>query len=326
MKNAITCANGTDALVLALMSLDIGEGDAVFVPTFSFFASAEAISLLRATPVFVDSDPVTFNICPEDLEEKIQAVLSEGRLDIKAVMAVNLFGMPADYPMLRRVAKKYGLKIVEDSAQGFGGSIGSEKACSLGDIATTSFFPAKPLGCYGDGGAVFTNDDGVAQLIKSLRVHGQGKSKYDNIRVGLNSRLDTIQAAILLEKLAIFPDELEARARVAAKYDSGLSGILSTPQVPINYISSWAQYTLVAKSKTHRIQLMNHLKEKNIPSEIYYQKCIHDQPVYRMVEGRYGSLERAEKLSERVFSLPMHPYLGDTMIENVIRVLSDIND
>ncbi|KZZ40369.1 aminotransferase DegT, partial [Oleiphilus sp. HI0118] len=232
-KHVLTCANGTDALQLALMALDVKPGDAVFCPTFTFFASAEAISFVGATPVFVDVDAATFNLCPNDLKAKIRAVEQEGKLHLKAIMAVDLFGLPADYPKLQSIAQQYGLKIIEDAAQGFGGSIDGRKACSFGDIATTSFFPAKPLGCYGDGGAVFTDDDALAELIQSLRVHGKGQDKYDNVRIGMNSRLDTIQAAILLEKLAAFPQELANRQALAQSYSSGLNKKnLLTPMVP----------------------------------------------------------------------------------------------
>ena len=215
VKHAISCANGTDALQLCLMTLDIKAGDAVFCPTFTFFASAEVIAFAGATPVFVDSDERTFNICPVDLEKRIKAVISEGKLNLKAIIAVDLFGLPANYPELERIAQKYGLKLIEDAAQGFGGDINGQRAGSFGDIATTSFFPAKPLGCYGDGGAIFTNNDEYAELIRSYRVHGKGKDKYDNVRVGINSRLDTVQAAILLEKLIEFPTELIKRQRAA---------------------------------------------------------------------------------------------------------------
>ncbi|MGK0372893.1 MAG: dTDP-4-amino-4,6-dideoxygalactose transaminase, partial [Glaciecola sp.] len=215
VKHAITCGNGTDALTLAMMVLNVKEGDAVFCPTFTFFATAEVISYEGATPVFVDSDPHTFNICPIDLELRISAIIKEGKLNPKAIIAVDLFGLPANYPEIEAIAKKYNLILVEDAAQGFGGEISGKRAGSFGDIATTSFFPAKPLGCYGDGGAVFTDNDEYAELIKSFRVHGKGADKYDNVRIGMNSRIDTIQAAILLEKLAEFPQELINRNKAA---------------------------------------------------------------------------------------------------------------
>lgn len=309
VKHAITCANGTDALTLALMALDIGENDAVFVPTFTFFASAESVAYARATPVFVDSDEATFNICPVDLEKRIKIVIAEGKLNLKAIMTVDLFGLPANYPEIQKIADKYNLKIIEDSAQGFGGEIHSDgvckRACSFGDIATTSFFPAKPLGCYGDGGAIFTDNEEYAELIKSYRVHGKGADKYDNIRIGMNSRLDTIQAAILLEKLAEFPQELINRNKVADKYEAELSGMYKTPQVAEGYISSWAQYTLVSD---HRDTEMAKYKELGIPTMIYYGVCMHQQTAFAYLNNKH-SYPVAEKLASSVFSLPMHPYI-----------------
>ncbi len=232
VKHTMTCANGTDALTLALMALDVTEGDAVFCPTFTFFATAEAIAFANATPVFVDCEEDTFNICAKDLEHRIEKVIGEGKLKPKAIITVDLFGLPANYQELKKVADKYGLKIIEDAAQGFGGSINGQKAGSFGDIATTSFFPAKPLGCYGDGGAVFTNDDSYADKIRSLRIHGKGTDKYDNVRIGVNSRLDTIQAAILLAKLEEFPVELEARNRTAEEYAERYGSRFIVPKVP----------------------------------------------------------------------------------------------
>ena len=220
VKHAISCANGTDALQLSLMALEIGQNDAVFCPTFTFFATAEVIALVGATPIFVDSDPKTFNMCPKDLLVKIKQVKAEGKLNLKAIIPVDLFGLPADFPNINKIAKEFNLHLIEDAAQGLGGEIEGKKAGSFGDIATTSFFPAKPLGCFGDGGMVFTDNDDFAGVIKSLRIHGKGQHKYDNVRIGLNSRLDTIQAAILLEKLAIFPDEIISRQQVAKEYES----------------------------------------------------------------------------------------------------------
>lgn len=317
VKHAITCANGTDALTLALMALDIGEGDAVFVPTFTFFASAETIAFAKATPVFVDSDADTFNICPQDLERKIQSVQAEGKLRLKAIMAVDLFGLPANYPAIREIADRYGLKIIEDSAQGFGGSIEGKMAGSFGDIATTSFFPAKPLGCYGDGGALFTDNDEYAALIESYRVHGKGQDKYDNVRIGMNSRLDTIQAAVLLEKLAAFPQELINRNELARQYTTELSDKFNTPKTPEGYISSWAQYTLIADSAEQRKQIMTHLKEQGVPSMIYYGTCMHQQTAFNGLGFQEGGFPIAEKLAATVFSLPMHPYMTN---ENYLKV------
>ena len=275
-------------------------------PTFTFFATAEAPAFFGATPVFVDSDSATFNICPVDLEKRIQAVISEGKLTPKAIIAVDLFGLPANYPEIEKIAKKYNLKLIEDAAQGFGGSINGKKAGSFGDIATTSFFPAKPLGCYGDGGAVFTNDDDLAELIKSYRVHGKGSDKYDNVRIGMNSRLDTIQAAILLEKLAEFPIELINRNKAATKYEEELSSSLNTPQVPQGYLSSWAQYTLVDEK---RDVIMAEYKAKGIPTVIYYGTCMHQQTVFKTLGYKEGDFPIAERFAKTVFSLPMHPYL-----------------
>ncbi|GLS89624.1 aminotransferase DegT [Psychromonas marina] len=306
VKHAVTCANGTDALTLCMMALDIKEGDAVFCPTFTFFATAEAVAFAKATPVFVDSDEQTFNICPVDLEKRIKNVIAEGKLKPKAIIAVDLFGLPANYPELERIAKKYDLKIIEDAAQGFGGSINAKKTGSFGDIATTSFFPAKPLGCYGDGGAVFTNNDGYAELLRSFRVHGKGNDKYDNIRIGMNSRLDTIQAAILLEKLAEFPQELISRNKAATNYEKELSTHFKTPQVPEGYVSSWAQYTLVDEN---RDAAMAEYKEQGIPTVVYYATCMHQQTAFKYLGYCEGDFPVAEKLAKQVFSLPMHPYL-----------------
>ena len=306
VKHAITCANGTDALTLAMMVLNIEKGDAVFCPTFTFFATAEVVAYEGATPVFVDSDEATFNICPIDLEKRIQATIAEGKLTPKAIIAVDLFGLPANYPEIQKIANKYNLKLVEDAAQGFGGSINGKQAGSFGDIATTSFFPAKPLGCYGDGGAIFTNNDEYAELVKSYRVHGKGSDKYDNVRIGMNSRLDTIQAAILLEKLAVFPTELINRNKAADNYERTLAGTYKTPQVPEGYISSWAQYTLVS---TNRDADMADYKAQGIPTMIYYGTCMHQQTAFKQLRYTDEAFPVASKLAGSVFSLPMHPYI-----------------
>ncbi|MBD3652400.1 DegT/DnrJ/EryC1/StrS family aminotransferase [Kangiella sp.] len=307
-KHAITCANGTDALTLAMMTLGVKEGDAVFCPTFTFFATAEVIAYEGATPVFVDSNPDTFNICPKDLEKRIQEVISKGELNPKAIIAVDLFGLPANYPEIEAIAHKYNLKLVEDAAQGFGGEINGKRAGSFGDIATTSFFPAKPLGCYGDGGAVFTNNDDFAALIKSYRVHGQGKDKYDNVRIGMNSRLDTIQAAILLEKLEEFPVELKARNVAADKYNAEFKGRYKTPFVPEGYFSSWAQYTLQSEN---REVVMGQFQEKSMPTMIYYGTCMHQQTAFEYLGYSDNDYPVATRLSKEVFSLPMHAYLSN---------------
>ena len=306
VKHAITCANGTDALTLAMMVLDVKQGDAMFCPTFTFFATAETIAFQHATPILVDSDAATFNLCPVDLERRIIKVISEGKLKPKAIVAVDLFGLPADYPAIVAIAKKYGLKIIEDAAQGFGGEIYGQRAGSFGDIATTSFFPAKPLGCYGDGGAIFTNNDDYAALLRSYRVHGKGSDKYDNVRIGMNSRLDTIQAAILLEKLAAFPDELRQRNRAAKNYETALAGRYQTPVTPVGYLSSWAQYTLVDEN---RDAIMADYKTKGVPTVIYYGTCMHQQTAFKDLGYSDTEFPVASRLARQVFSLPMHGYL-----------------
>jgi dTDP-4-amino-4,6-dideoxygalactose transaminase len=294
------------------MAIGVKQNDAVFCPTFTFFATAEAPAFLGATPVFVDSDERTFNICPKDLIKRIEQVLSEGRLKPKAIIAVDLFGLPANYPEIEKIAKDYGLLIIEDAAQGFGGSIEGKRAGSFGDIATTSFFPAKPLGCYGDGGALFTDNDEYAELIKSFRIHGKGKDKYDNVRVGMNSRLDTIQAAILLEKLAVFPEELVKRNEVAKYYNEKYKDRFITPYVPEGYESSWAQYTVISDNREKDMQ---DFKEQGVPTMIYYQRCMHQQSAFQNSVATRTIFPVAEMHADSVFSLPMHPYLTTEALE-----------
>lgn len=317
VKHCLSCANGTDALTLALKAWGIGPGDAVFVPDFTFFSSAEVVSLEGATPVFVDVREDTFNIDPEDLERAVNQTLAEGKLTPKVIVAVDLFGLPADYTRIREIADRYGLLILEDGAQGFGGSYNGRKACSFGDIATTSFFPAKPLGCYGDGGAVFTDNDEWATLIASYRVHGKGSDKYDNVRIGVNSRLDTIQAAILLVKLKAFKDyELDAVNAAAERYTSLLHDIVATPVIPEGYRSSWAQYTIRLKDKATRDTLQASLKATGIPAMVYYPRPLHLQTAFASLDARPCTND-ATSLCDRVLSLPMHPYLTDKDIETV---------
>lgn len=319
VKHCITCANGTDALSLVMMAWDIKAGDAVFVPDFTFFASAEVVSLCGATPIFVDVDPDTFNLDPVKLELAIQKVLAQGELTPKVIIPVDLFGLPANYPEIEKVAKKYDLKVLEDGAQGFGGSINGKKACSFGDAATTSFFPAKPLGCYGDGGAVFTDDDEVAALLNSLKVHGKGTTKYDNVRIGLNSRLDSIQAAVLGVKLTAFIDHELADINHANKsYTSKLIALVATPVIPEGYISSFAQYTIKLKSQAERDEVQLKLKEKNIPSMIYYTKPMHEQTAFSQLNFDEADFRVTEELCETVLSLPMHPYLTEADINTVV--------
>ena len=318
VKHCITCGNGTDALTLALKAWNIGPGDAVFVPDFTFFASAEVISEEGATPVFVDVDADTFNIDPQRLEEAIEKTISKGEFMPKAIITVDLFGLPADYPAIRKIADKYKLLILEDGAQGFGGNINGKKACSLGDISTTSFFPAKPLGCYGDGGAVFTDNDEWASIINSLKVHGKGSFKYDNVRIGMNSRLDTLQAAILQVKFKAFIDyELTDINKAAAEYTERLKGIVKTPIIPDGFYSSWAQYTIKLKDKEQRDELQTYLKEQGIPAMVYYPNPMHLQTAYKDLGYQKGDFPVSEKLCDCVLSLPMHPYISEKEIEEV---------
>ncbi|MBR5778778.1 MAG: DegT/DnrJ/EryC1/StrS family aminotransferase [Bacteroidales bacterium] len=323
-KHCITCANGTDALVLALKVLGIGEGDVVFVPDFTFYASAEAVSAVGAVPVFVDVDKHTFNIDTKDLKLKIQFVKQIKTYTPKAIMAVDLFGLPAPYSELTAIARANNLYIVEDGAQGFGGSIGNKMSCSFGDIATTSFFPAKPLGCYGDGGALFTNNDEWADMSKSLRMHGKGANKYDNVRVGTNSRLDTLQAAILLVKLNAFANgELQAVNQVAEAYNSGMPAEVKIPFIPSGYTSSWAQYTITLPAEELRNQLQEYLKQQDIPSVVYYPKPLSMQPVYKQLPISVGKCTVADMLSKTVLSLPMHPYLTAEEVEYIIETVQN---
>lgn len=324
VKHCLTCANGTDALTIALRCLGVGKGDAVFVPTFTFFASAETVALEGATCIFVDVDERTFNIDAVKLEKAVKAVIKEGKLNPKCVVAVDLFGQPADFPAIRKVTDKYGLKIIEDGAQGFGGSINGKKACSFGDIATTSFFPAKPLGCYGDGGAIFTDNDEYYELMSSLAVHGKGSYKYDNVRIGYNSRLDTVQAAVLLPKLDAFRKyELKERNIAAAKYTEALKNKFVTPFVPDGFESSWAQYTLILESEQQRDMIQASLKEKGIPTMVYYPIPMHKQTAFKGYDFNLDDLKVAESLCGRVISIPMHPYLDDNTIETVVKALNE---
>lgn len=325
VKHCITCGNGTDALTMAMMAWGFKEGDAVFVPDFTFFSSGEIVSHAGATPVFVDVDMDTFNISAESLEKAVKKTLDEGRLKPQAVVAVDLFGLPADFAAVRAVADKYGLKVLEDGAQGFGGNIEGKVACSFGDISTTSFFPAKPLGCYGDGGAVFTDDDEIAALLESIRVHGKGEMKYDNVRIGLNSRLDTIQAAVLDVKLRAFDDyELVDINKVADKYTEKLSALgekVKTPVIPAGFYSSWAQYTIQLSDRKNRDDLQAALKAEGIPSMVYYPKPMHRQEAFAGQAYDNAEFPNTLKLCDTVLSLPMHPYLTDEDIDAVVDVI-----
>ncbi|WP_164219897.1 DegT/DnrJ/EryC1/StrS family aminotransferase [Virgibacillus sp. YIM 98842] len=324
VKHCISCGNGTDALSLVLMAWNVKEGDAVFVPDFTFFATGEVVSLNGATPVFVDVDETTFNIDVEKLEKAVKKTIKEGKLSPKVVIPVDLFGLPANYPEIEKVAEKYDLLVLEDGAQGFGGNIDGKMACSFGHAATTSFFPAKPLGCFGDGGAIFTNDDDLAALINSLKIHGKGINKYDNVRIGINSRLDTIQAAILKIKLRAFREhELDDVNRVFEFYNSKLEGSVVKPVIPDGYYSSFAQYTIKLNSKQQRNKLQNQLKEQGIPSMIYYVKPMHRQEAFS--DKSYNELDFAvtNKLCDTVLSLPMHPYLKEEEVEKIAGAVNE---
>lgn len=319
VKHCVTCGNGTDALTLALMVWDIGPGDAVFVPDFTFFASGETPAYEGATPVFVDVEEDTFNMSPDSLEDAILQVKKERKLAPRVIVAVDLFGQPADYPRIRQIAEKYDLLVLEDGAQGFGGQIGERRACSFGDISTTSFFPAKPLGCYGDGGAVFTDYDEWAALLRSYRIHGKGTDKYDNVRIGMNSRLDTLQAAVLQVKLKAFEEyELAAVNRVADRYTKELGEMVKTPKIREDFFSSWAQYSILLKDKAERDGLQAYLKEKGIPTMVYYPKPMSRQGAFQGMDCVKTDLSVTADLCRRVLALPMHPYMTEGEQDEVI--------
>lgn len=325
VKHCITCANGTEAMTLLMMAWDIKEGDAVFVPDFTFFSTGEIVLFRGATPVFVDVNKNTFNIDIVKLEKAINKVLDEGKLNPRVIIPVDLFGLPADYIEIDRIAKKYNLRVLEDAAQGFGGSINGRKACSFGDAATTSFFPAKPLGCYGDGGAIFTNNDQLAHMLNSYKVHGKGANKYDNVRIGVNSRLDSIQAAVLNVKLTAFIDhELNDVNTIYKFYTEKLKGIVETPVIPEGYISSFAQYTIKLKNKEERDYLQANLKGNGIPNMVYYAKPMHKQEAFNDLCYDDDDFEVTNKLCETVLSLPMHPYLSDFEVSLISSTIKEI--
>jgi len=331
VKHCITCGNGTDAITLALMAWNIGVGDAIFVPDFTFFSSGECPAYEGATPIFVDVDD-TYNISVERLEEAICKVKVEGKYTPKAIVAVDLFGQPADYDKIKDICEKYGLLLLEDGAQGFGGSIRGKMACSFGDISTTSFFPAKPLGCYGDGGAIFTDNDEWATYIRSVCVHGKDTSnlnypnaKYNNIRIGMNSRLDTIQAAILLPKLDAFKEyELDNVNEVARKYNEGFADTeLKCPVVREGFVSSWAQYTVRLPQYVDRADLQVKLKEQGIPTMIYYMKPMHFQGAFTGSDSAVADCPNTEEYCKSVLSLPMHPYMTEEEQKTIIYAIKE---
>lgn len=313
-KHCVTCSSGTDALLLALMACDVGPGCAVFTTPFTFIATAEVISFLGATPVFVDIDSKTFNIDPQKLKEAIQALQKGNKpapgipdgLKVKAIIPVDVFGLPADYESINNIAQDNDLIVIEDAAQSFGAQCNEKMAGNLTDLAATSFFPAKPLGCYGDGGAIFTNNKEIAKQLLSLRVHGKGTNKHDNIRIGINGRLDTLQAGILLAKMETFPEEFEKRQFIANQYSERLGEVVQTPFVPKNYKSAWAQYSILSDE---RELLMQKLKNAGIPTTIYYPKPLHLQTAFSFLGYNQGSMPISERISGKIFSLPMHPYL-----------------
>ena len=318
-RYAVGCASGTDALMLVLMARGIGPGDAVLCPAFTFCATAEVVVLLGATPVFADVDPVTFNIDPSSLLRAVATAKRHG-LNPKAVIPVDLFGLPADHDAIAAIAKSEGLYVLDDAAQGFGATYKGRKLGTLAPATATSFFPAKPLGCYGDGGAIVTDDSALVEMLRSLRVHGQGTDKYDNVRIGMTSRLDTIQAAVLIEKLKIFADEIDARDRVAQRYAAGLEDVSIVPVVPDGYTSIWAQYTIRLPAG-RRDALAAALRVQGIPTAQYYPKPTHRQTAYRHYPVADGGLPVTERLADEVISLPMHAYLDEATQDRIVAAL-----
>ncbi len=320
VKHAVTCSSGTDALLMPLMAYNVGPGDAIFTTPFTFIATAEVIQLLGATPVFVDIEPRTFNIDPTALARTIKTLghnPQTASLRPRGIIAVDLFGQPADYDAINAIARQHQLFVIEDAAQSFGATYKGRRAGSLADVAATSFFPAKPLGGYGDGGAVFTNDDGLAEVLRSIRNHGQGRDRYENVRIGLNGRLDTLQAAVLLVKIDIFDHEVAARQEVAARYTSNLKGVVTTPLVAPECTSVWAQYSI---QSDHRQALQERLKTASIPTAIYYPVPLHLQGAFKHLGYQPGDFPISEKASQKIFSLPMHPYLDAATQEKICDV------
>jgi dTDP-4-amino-4,6-dideoxygalactose transaminase len=321
---AVACASGTDALLMALMACDIGPGEAVISTPFTFIATAEVIGLLGATPVFADIDPVTFNLDPQKIDDAVETLKRTAPdLTPKGIIAVDLFGLPADYDAIHAVARKHDLVVIEDAAQSFGAAYKGQRAGALAEIACTSFFPAKPLGCYGDGGAVLTSNAELADTLRSIRVHGQGSDKYDNIRIGINGRLDTLQAAILLAKIDIFEDEIRRRQEAADRYTRSLSDLpgLVVPTVPIHCTSAWAQYSVLAEDAAHREALQSKLKKASVPTAIYYPKPLHRQTAFSHLPYSKGDFPVSESIAARIFSIPMHPYLTADQQEQVVNAL-----
>ena len=320
-EHVISTSSGTDALLMTLMSYEIGPGDAIIAPPFTFVATAEVIQLLGATTVFVDVDERTFNIDIDQLESTVLRVQKQGKLNLKGIIPVDLFGLPADYSAVNRIAKEHNLFVLADCAQSFGGSYNNRKVGTFGDVSATSFFPAKPLGCYGDGGAVFTDNEERAEILRSIRFHGKGKTQYDNVRTGITGRLDTLQAAILSCKLRILEEEINARQKVANRYTDALSDKLNTPNIPLGYQSAWAQYTL---RSVERDRIRKHLEKHEIPTAVYYPCPLHMQPAFSDADGAGVSMPVSEMLSKEVFSLPIHPYLSEHEQDRIITTLREV--
>ena len=319
-KHAISCSSGTDALMIAMMAKGVGPGDAVLCPAFTYTATPETVALLGASPVFVDVDPDTFNVDVTGLKAGLDAAIRHG-LTPKAVIAVDLFGLPADYRSAEKFAAEHGLWVLADAAQSFGAGIDNRKVGTMGAITATSFFPAKPLGCYGDGGAIFTDDDALADIMRSIRLHGKGDDKYDIVRIGLNGRLDTMQAAILIEKLKIFADEIEARDQVARRYSQALARHAKVPRVPSGASSVWAQYTLTIPAG-RRDGVAKTLKEAGVPTMVYYPRPVPAQEAYRHYPVAEGGVPVSERLPGEVLSLPMHAYLGEAAQHRIVEALT----
>jgi dTDP-4-amino-4,6-dideoxygalactose transaminase len=321
--HVVSCANGTDALQIVLMAWGIGPGDAVFVPSFTFTATAEIVSLLGATPIFCDVREDTYNLDATSLAASVEAVLSEGSLIPRVVIPVDLFGLPADYSAVHAVAERFNLRVLGDAAQSFGASQDGKPVGSLAEATATSFFPAKPLGCYGDGGAVFTDDDDLAAILRSLRVHGKGSNKYDTVRIGVNSRLDTIQAAVLLAKLTVFDAEIAARQRIAVEYSEALFGITEL-RLPVEGVSAWAQYTVqIRPPSSSRGVAETLLDQAGVPTAVYYPRALHEQPVYASAP-LYEPCNCSADIATKVLSIPMHPYLSDASLRQISSALRKI--
>lgn len=320
-KHCITCSSGTDALMIALMAKGIGPGDAVITSPFTYISTAEAIAILGATPIFCDIYTKTYNINPEELQQVYDFAIKKD-LKPKAIIPVNLFGLPARYRLISEFAKLNNLFIIEDAAQSFGASISNNKSCTFGDVSITSFFPTKPLGGYGDGGAIFTDDDEIATIMRSIRVHGSGKDKYDNIRLGINGRFDTMQAAVILEKLKIFDFELKNRNKIALIYNKKLNNNIIKPFIPKNYNSSWALYSILLKNELERDKIVNFLNTTKIPCMIYYKNTLHLMKVFKPLKYKKGDFPVSEDISNRILSIPMHPYLNDKDQSYIINKLN----